>query len=108
MQDYSGETTQLYQPNSPKLDFEYNLHLNESDPNAYRDASLTQLFYTANFYHDVLYELGFNEEAGNFQANNNGKGGKDNDFVILSAQDTYTTDNALVSIMSLFQVITVP
>ncbi|KAI1156552.1 fungalysin metallopeptidase [Nemania diffusa] len=95
VQDYSGETTQLYQPNSPKLDFEYNLHLNESDPNAYRDASLTQLFYTANFYHDVLYELGFNEEAGNFQANNNGKGGKDNDFVILSAQDTYTTDNAL-------------
>ncbi|KAF2969458.1 hypothetical protein GQX73_g4154 [Xylaria multiplex] len=95
VQDYSGETTNLYQPTSSDLAFEYDLHLNESDPNAYRDASLAQLFYTANFYHDVLYDLGFNEEAGNFQANNNGKGGKDNDAVILSSQDTYDTNNAL-------------
>ncbi|KAH8161851.1 hypothetical protein CIB48_g6392 [Xylaria polymorpha] len=95
VQDYSGETTNLYQPTSEDLDFEYDLRLNESDPNSYRDASLAQLFYTANFYHDVLYDLGFNEEAGNFQKNNNGKGGKDNDAVILSSQDTYTTDNAL-------------
>ncbi|KAI0518146.1 fungalysin metallopeptidase [Xylaria bambusicola] len=94
-QDWSGETTDLYQPNSSDLEFEYDLRLNESDPNAYRDASLTQLWYTANYYHDILYDLGFNEEAGNFQANNNGKGGKDNDAVILSAQDTYGTDNAL-------------
>lgn len=67
VQDYSGETTNLYQPTSEDLDFEYDLRLNESDPNSYRDASLAQLFYTANFYHDVLYDLGFNEEAGNFQ-----------------------------------------
>ncbi|KAI0402353.1 fungalysin metallopeptidase [Xylaria palmicola] len=95
LQDYTGETTSLYQPNSPSLKFEYDLRLNESDPNAYRDASLTQLFYTANFYHDVLYELGFNEEAGNFQVRNNGKGGKENDAVILSSQDTYDTNNAI-------------
>ncbi|GAW15807.1 hypothetical protein ANO14919_052290 [Xylariales sp. No.14919] len=97
VQDYTGETTNLYQPSSDDLKFEYDLHLNESDPNAYRDASLAQLFYTANFYHDILYDLGFNEEAGNFQKNNNGKGGKDNDAVILSSQDTYGTDNALFS-----------
>ncbi|KAI0203157.1 fungalysin metallopeptidase [Astrocystis sublimbata] len=95
VQDYSGETTNLYQPTSEKMEFEYPLHLNESDPNAYRDASITQLFYTANFYHDVLYELGFNEEAGNFQFNNNGKGGVEGDQVILSTQDTYDTNNAL-------------
>ncbi|KAJ8121691.1 hypothetical protein ONZ43_g1922 [Nemania bipapillata] len=100
VQDYTGGTTNMYQPTSPELDFEYDLRLNESDPNAYRDASITQLFYTANFYHDVLYELGFNEKAGNFQANNNGKGGKDNDSVILSAQDTYMTNNALVIYLS--------
>lgn len=94
-QDWYGETTNLYQPDSSSLDFEFDLNLNQSDPNAYRDASITQLFYTANFYHDVLYDLGFTEEAGNFQANNNGKGGKDNDAVILSAQDTYGTDNAV-------------
>lgn len=97
VQDYFGETTNLYQPTAPEQKFEYDLHLNESDPNAYRDASIAQLFYTANFYHDVLYELGFTEEAGNFQANNNGKGGADNDAVILSAQDTYDTNNAVFS-----------
>ncbi|KAI1184477.1 fungalysin metallopeptidase [Nemania serpens] len=94
VQDFTGDTTNLYQPTSRELKFEYRLPLNDSDPNAYRDASLTQLFYTANFYHDLLYELGFNEEAGNFQTNNNGKGGKGGDPVILSAQDTYGTDNA--------------
>ncbi len=101
VQDYYGETTNLYQPSSSDLKFEYDLDLDESDPNVYRDASLAQLFYTANFYHDVLYDLGFNEEAGNFQASNNGKGGKDNDAVILSAQDTYDTNNA-VSILKSF------
>ena len=45
-------------------------------------------------YHDVLYALGFNEAAGNFEANNNGKGGKGNDYVILSSQDGAGTNNA--------------
>jgi extracellular elastinolytic metalloproteinase len=94
-QDYYGETTNLYQPNSRDSKFEYPYYQNASDPNAYRNASITQLFYTANFYHDVLYELGFNEAAGNFQIDNNGKGGVGNDAVILSAQDTYDTNNAL-------------
>ncbi|KAI0556100.1 fungalysin metallopeptidase [Xylaria curta] len=95
VQDWYGETTNLYQPTSDDLKFEYDLDLTQSNPNSYRDASITQLFYTANFYHDVLYDLGFNEEAGNFQTSNNGKGGKENDAVILSAQDTYDTNNAL-------------
>src|SRR5262245_39239415 len=37
--------------------------------------------------HDVFYRYGFNEVAGNFQENNFGKGGKDNDAVIANAQD---------------------
>lgn len=27
-------------------------------------------------YHDLLHTLGFNEQAGNFETNNNGQGGK--------------------------------
>lgn len=65
-----------------------------SPPESYVDASVTQLFYTANKYHDLLYLLGFNEAAGNFEVNNNGKGGKGNDFTILNAQDGAGTDNA--------------
>lgn len=63
-------------------------------PSTYVDASVTQLFYTANKYHDLLYDLGFNEAAGNFEVNNNGKGGRGNDFVILNAQDGAGTNNA--------------
>lgn len=58
------------------------------------DASITQLFYTANLYHDLLYDLGFTEAAGNFEVNNNGQGGLGNDGVILNTQDGSGTNNA--------------
>jgi extracellular elastinolytic metalloproteinase len=58
------------------------------------DASITQLFYTANMYHDLLYLLGFTEKAGNFEINNNGQGGLGNDQVILNTQDGSGTNNA--------------
>ncbi|KAJ4855760.1 fungalysin metallopeptidase (M36) domain-containing protein [Trichoderma breve] len=83
-----------YRPTSATRAFEYPFSLTQTNPTDYRDASITQLFYTANKYHDLLYVLGFNEVAGNFQANNNGKGGKGNDFVILNAQDGSGTNNA--------------
>lgn len=76
------------------LSFEFPYSLEEADPTVYQDASITQLFYTANQLHDLLYVLGFTEEAGNFEANNNGQGGEGNDFVILNAQDGSGTDNA--------------
>ena len=37
--------------------------------------------------HDLSYVYGFNEESGNFQNNNFGKGGKDGDGIIAQAQD---------------------
>lgn len=83
-----------YRPHSPQREFEYRYSTQISDKNVYRNASVTQLFYTANYYHDLLYVLGFNEVAGNFQANNQGKGGREDDFVILNAHDGRGTNNA--------------
>ncbi|KAL7806686.1 fungalysin metallopeptidase [Trichoderma aethiopicum] len=83
-----------YRPSSPSRAFEYPFSLSQTNPADYRDFSVTQLFFTANKYHDLLYLLGFTEAAGNFQVNNNGKGGKGNDFVILNAQDGSGTNNA--------------
>ena len=37
--------------------------------------------------HDLFYMYGFNEEAGNFQDDNGGHGGKGGDAVIANAQD---------------------
>jgi uncharacterized repeat protein (TIGR01451 family) len=55
---------------------------------------VTQLFYIANWYHDQLYQLGFNEAAGNFQTDNFGKGGSAGDRVLAEAQDGSGTNNA--------------
>ncbi|KAI4866012.1 Fungalysin metallopeptidase-domain-containing protein [Hypoxylon rubiginosum] len=83
-----------YRPTSSSLKFEYNWDATLTPPSTYADASVAQLFYTANTYHDLLYDLGFTEAAGNFETNNNGQGGKGNDFVILNAQDGSGTNNA--------------
>ncbi|MEO8772616.1 MAG: M36 family metallopeptidase, partial [Ferruginibacter sp.] len=49
--------------------------------------NITNLFYWDNIYHDVLYQYGFDEPAGNFQSNNQGRGGAGGDFVYGDAQD---------------------
>jgi uncharacterized repeat protein (TIGR01451 family) len=60
----------------------------------YRRGVVTNLFYLANWYHDKLYALGFNEAAGNYQTNNFGHGGAQNDPVLAEAQDYSGTNNA--------------
>ena len=55
-------------------------------PKEYIDFVVTQLFYTSNMYHDLLHRVGFDEQSGNFQAYNFGKGGKGGDPVITNAQ----------------------
>ncbi len=57
-------------------------------------AAVTNLFYTNNIAHDVFYEYGFTEAAGNFQVNNYGKGGSGNDAVRAEAMDGGGTNNA--------------
>lgn len=81
-------------PSSADMTFEYPYSIEEIDPTVYQDASVAQLFYSSNMIHDVLYTLGFTEEAGNFQLNNNGMGGRDGDTVILNAQDGSGMNNA--------------
>lgn len=84
----------LPRPVSPDLKFEYPYSLNETDYKQYVNASITQLFYISNKYHDLLHKLGFNEPAGNFEINNNGAGGVGNDFVYLNTQDGSGMNNA--------------
>ena len=55
---------------------------------------MQNLFYLNNVAHDALYRHGFNEAAGNFQANNFGLGGTGNDPVNAEAQDGSGVDNA--------------
>jgi hypothetical protein len=65
-----------------------------NEPLAQQDAAITNLFYWNNIMHDVYYQYGFDEPAGNFQENNYGNGGIGGDYVIADAQDGNGTNNA--------------
>ncbi|KAG5351589.1 hypothetical protein C0989_005668 [Termitomyces sp. Mn162] len=58
------------------------------------EAATVNAFYVANTIHDLTYRYGFTEKAFNFQGNNFGKGGNDNDFVLMSVQDGRGVNNA--------------
>ena len=60
-------------------------------------ASVTQLFYDNNYYHDWYYDAGFNEASGNAQADNLGRGGVAGDALHAEAQDFGGTNNANMS-----------
>jgi uncharacterized repeat protein (TIGR01451 family) len=70
---------------NPNRVFNFTLDLTQ-DPTNYIDATTTQLFYKANYYHDRLYQLGFTEAAGNYQDDNFGRGGLGGDHIIAFAQ----------------------
>ena len=61
---------------------------------ANRNAATVNLFYWNNIVHDLTYQYGFTEAAGNFQADNLGRGGAGNDYVRAEAQDGSGTNNA--------------
>jgi extracellular elastinolytic metalloproteinase len=56
------------------LNFDFALNLAQA-PSTYRPGAVTNLFYLNNIIHDVQYQYGFDEAAGNFQVNNYGRGG---------------------------------
>ncbi|MDA1087757.1 MAG: M36 family metallopeptidase [Verrucomicrobia bacterium] len=75
------------------LVFDFTADTNQA-PQTYSDASVVNLFYWNNLLHDIHYEYGFDEPAGNFQANNYGAGGAAGDPVRAEAQDAGGFNNA--------------
>jgi hypothetical protein len=61
---------------------------------SYRNGEVTDMFFWTNVYHDRLYLLGFNEISRNFQSDNFGRGGAQNDRVLAEGQDSSGTNNA--------------
>jgi extracellular elastinolytic metalloproteinase len=94
-QDSDGDNT----PNGDEPDggeeliFDFPADLN-MEPNTYREAATTQLFYMNNIMHDMAYRYGLDEAAGNFQQNNYGNGGSGGDYVQAEAQDGSGENNA--------------
>ncbi|CAG9944999.1 unnamed protein product [Clonostachys rosea f. rosea IK726] len=67
------------------------------DPVTFRDAAVTQAFYTTNMLHDLYYLLGFTPAAGNFQRDNYGQGGLANDPVQVYIQVWNGMNNGMFS-----------
>lgn len=93
-EDVNSDNVPGSSPNSATLDFDhpYAQALNTAAAN--QSAAITNLFYWNNLIHDVLWRFGFDEPSGNFQANNQGRGGAGNDFIYADAQDGSGTNNA--------------
>ncbi|KAJ8325403.1 hypothetical protein O5D80_006339 [Batrachochytrium dendrobatidis] len=76
------------------FDTKFNSTADVTDPDNMQAAAVN-LFYISNLIHDITYQYGFNEAAGNFQNDNFGKGGEGNDAVTINVLDASSTDNAL-------------
>ncbi|MFT7344088.1 MAG: extracellular elastinolytic metalloproteinase, partial [Lentimonas sp.] len=93
-EDRAANNVPGYSPDGGvSLIFDFPLVGNE-DATTYQDAAITNLFYMNNMMHDIFYGYGFDEQNGNFQSNNYGKGGNANDYVQADAQDGSGTNNA--------------
>ncbi len=94
-EDTAGTNGNGLAPNGgATLLFDYPYGGNSAQPSTYTNASITNLFYMTNVMHDVWYNYGFNEASGNFQQNNYGNGGSQNDYVLADAQDGSGINNA--------------
>jgi hypothetical protein len=88
-----------------RFDYAYDVALHASDYSQCDDApapiptgstqinaKIVQSFYAVNWLHDLFYDLGYDEEAGNAQASNYGRGGIEGDplFVHAGYDGTFT------------------
>ncbi|KAG8698934.1 hypothetical protein FRC09_006934 [Ceratobasidium sp. 395] len=92
---YKSSTSGVTSQSSATNNYEYVFNsaaAPATSPNV--DAARVNAFYVANMIHDVTYRYGFDEKSYNFQDNNNGKGGAQNDRVQISVQDSSGTNNA--------------
>ena len=93
-EDTDANNTGGFSPDGgPALDFDFPVNLTQA-PSTYQSAAITNLFYWNNIMHDVWYQYGFDDASGNFQANNYGRGGAQNDHVLADALDGSGTNNA--------------
>ncbi|QRV93971.1 extracellular metalloproteinase MEP [Ceratobasidium sp. AG-Ba] len=85
----TGTTAQSSATNN--YDYTFN---SAGTPAANKNPATVNAFYVGNMMHDLFYRYGFTETAYNFQRNNNGKGGAQNDHVLISVQDSSGSNNA--------------
>jgi extracellular elastinolytic metalloproteinase len=72
----------------------YTYQPNDSIHRENKKFAIDNAFYWNNMLHDVTYQYGFTEAAGNFQADNMGRASWANDQVLAQVQDGHGNNNA--------------
>ncbi|GAB1521442.1 hypothetical protein RhiTH_004537 [Rhizoctonia solani] len=91
---YKSDSSSGTTPQSSRINnFIYNFDSRSTTANI-KNISTVNAFYLGNMMHDLLYHYGFTEAAYNFQTDNYGRGGKANDPVFISVQDSSRVNNA--------------
>ena len=85
----TGVTNGHYSPDGG-MTFNFDFPLNLANhPRTNLDPAITNLFFWNNLNHDIFYQYGFDEPAGNFQIDNLARGGAGNDAVRAEALDGF-------------------
>ncbi len=90
----------LWLEGDPHRVFNFPLGLDSSgdmlvpDPTQDWEAGVTNAFYWCNWLHDKLYIYGFNEAEGNYQDDNFGRGGVENDPMCVGTRSPYQPSSA--------------
>ncbi|NBC57585.1 MAG: T9SS type A sorting domain-containing protein, partial [Bacteroidetes bacterium] len=93
-EDRDADNIPGYSPDGgTNLNFDFPID-NNLPPAFNEDAAITNLFVWNNYTHDVWFNHGFDEDAGNFQQTNYSGQGAGNDFVVADAQDGAGLNNA--------------
>lgn len=74
-------------PTAGAFDFAWNPLLEPTATDAQSHAAATHAFFVTNWLHDLFFDVGFNEAAGNAQVDNKGRGGRASDPLLVEVND---------------------
>lgn len=83
----AGQVDPFAAPTSAEFNFAWNPLLEPTATDTQSFAAATHAFFVTNWLHDVFYRLGFNEQAGNAQVDNKGRGGQGGDPLLVEVND---------------------
>ena len=85
----------IYAPTNGERTFDYSV-VPDGDPSELEAqyGAIVNMFYMVNWMHDWWYDHGFDEESGNAQLDNYGRGGVDGDPILAQGQDASGRNNA--------------
>lgn len=93
--EITQDTPDIYAPTNGERTFDYTV-TPDGDPSEQEAqyGAIVNMFYMVNWMHDWWYDHGFDEQSGNAQMVNYGRGGAEGDPILAQGQDASGRNNA--------------